>query len=176
MTFTETRIAGVWIIQSDVFPDERGEFVRAWVPDEFRAHGLVTDIAQCSLASNVKRGTIRGLHYQTAPYEEVKVVRAVKGEVFDVAVDLRPDSPTYRQWVGAELSARSRRMLYLPAGVAHGYQTLADDTEVLYLVSAPYQPDHQRGVRWNDPAIGIEWPLGRPTRINARDAGYPDLT
>lgn len=176
MTFTETRIAGVWTIDSDVFPDDRGAFVRAWMPSEGAAHGLDTRIEQCSLASNHRRGTLRGMHYQSAPHEEAKVVRVVRGAIFDVAVDLRPASPTYRQWVGVELSAANRRVLYVPAGLAHGYQTLEDHTDVLYFVSAPYVPELQQGVRWNDPAIGIDWPLGAPTVIHPRDAAYPDLS
>jgi len=175
MTFDETAIAGVWIIDADVFRDSRGEFVRAWMPDEFRARGLETRVAQCSIASNELRGTIRGLHYQAAPFEEAKLVRAVQGTVYDVAVDVREGSPTYRRWVGVELTAASRRMLYLPPGIAHGYQTLTDGAEVLYFVSSPYSPQHQRGIRWDDPALGIGWPLGAPTRISERDAGFPDL-
>lgn len=176
MTFTELLIPGVWQVDADVFPDARGAFIRAWMPDEFASRGLETGIAQCSMATNHHRGTIRGLHYQSAPHEEVKVVRVVRGAIFDVAVDLRPDSPTFRRWVGVELSAGNRRLLYLPKGMAHGYQTLTDDTEILYFVSAPYSPPHQQGVRWNDPAFGIDWPLGAPTMIHDRDATYPDFT
>lgn len=175
MQFTQTTIPGVTIVTPDVFEDERGLFARAWMPDEFAAHGADTRIAQGSLALTRKRGSIRGMHYQAAPFEETKTIRVVRGAVFDVAVDLRPDSPTYCQWVGFELSADDRRAMCIPPGCAHGYQTLADDTEVFYFVSAPYSPDHQRGVRWNDPAFGIHWPLGAPTSIHARDAGYPDL-
>jgi dTDP-4-dehydrorhamnose 3,5-epimerase len=115
------------------------------------------------------------MHYQAAPFEEAKIVRVVRGAIFDVAVDLRPSSPTYRQWVGFELTADDRRIMYIPAGCAHGYQTLVDETEVFYFVSAAYSPPHQRGVRWNDPAFGIEWPLGAPTSIHDRDASYPDV-
>jgi len=175
MTFQETSLPGVWIVDSDVFPDDRGTFVRAWIPDEFSARGLETGIAQCSLSSNHRRGTIRGMHYQAPPFEEVKVIRAVRGTVFDVAVDLRPGSPTFCRWVGVELSAANRRLLYIPQGFAHGYQTLSDDTELLYFVSAPYVPEHQRGVRWNDPALAIDWPLGSPSVIHERDATYPDF-
>jgi dTDP-4-dehydrorhamnose 3,5-epimerase len=174
MTFTELDLPGVFVVDADVFPDARGAFIRAWMPEEFEARGLTTAVAQCSLAANRRRGTIRGMHYQTRPFEEVKFVRAVRGAIFDVAIDLRPGSPTFRRWTGVELSADNRRGLYLPAGLAHGYQVLADDTDVLYFVSAPYTPSHQRGVRWNDPAFGIEWPLGPPTAINERDAAYPD--
>ncbi len=174
MIFTPTPLAGVWIVDCDVFRDDRGLFARAWQPEEFAERGLETRIVQASLASNTKRGTIRGLHYQAAPHEEVKVVRAVRGAVFDVTVDLRPGSPTYRQWVGVELSADNHRMLYVPRGCAHGYQTLADDTDVFYFVSAPYSPDHQRGIRWNDAAIGVVWPLGTPSSISDRDRQLPD--
>ena len=175
MQFEHTDIPGVLVVTPDIFADERGLFVRAWMPDEFAARGLDTRIAQGSLAVTHKRGSIRGLHYQAAPFQETKIVRAVRGSIFDVAVDLRRDSPTFRRWVGAELSAENRRLMYLPEGVAHGYQTLTDDAEVFYFVSAPYSPDHARGVRWDDPAFGIVWPLGSPTSINDRDASYPDL-
>lgn len=176
MTFTETRIPDVLVVAPDVFADERGLFVRAWMPDEFAARGLETRIAQGSLALTRRRGTIRGMHFQAPPFEEAKIIRVVRGAVFDVAVDVRPDSPTFRQWVGCELSADNRQIMYIPPGCAHGYQTLADDTEVFYFVSAPYSPPHQRGVRWDDPAFGVVWPLGAPTSIHERDAGYPDFT
>jgi dTDP-4-dehydrorhamnose 3,5-epimerase len=176
MQFAETRIPGVVLVTPDVFTDERGQFVRAWMPDEFAARGLDTRIAQGSLALTRRRGTIRGMHFQAAPFEEAKIVRAVRGGVFDVAVDLRPDSPTFRQWVGCELTDQNRQIMYVPPGCAHGYQTLADDTEVFYFVSAAYSPPHQRGVRWDDPAFGIVWPLGAPTTIHDRDASYPDFT
>jgi dTDP-4-dehydrorhamnose 3,5-epimerase len=175
VVFTELSVPGVWLVHADVFPDDRGSFIRAWMPEEFASRGLETGIAQCSMATNHRRGTIRGMHYQTAPHEEVKLVRVVRGAIFDVAVDLRPDSPTYRQWVGAELTADNRHALYLPKGMAHGYQTLTDDVEVLYFVSTPYAPAHARGVRWNDAAFGIDWPLGAPTLIHDRDATYPDF-
>ncbi len=175
MQFTHTTIADVFIVQPDVFPDERGVFSVTWLPGEFAARGLETAIAQASSALTRERGSIRGLHYQAAPAEEAKLVRATQGAIFDVAVDLRPGSPTYLTWFGHELSAANRTMLYVPPGCAHGYQTLENDTEVFYFVSAPYSPLHQRGVRWDDPAIGITWPLGRPTRLHPRDASYPLL-
>ena len=175
MVFSETRIPGVLIVDCDVFRDERGAFVRAWLPEAFAARGLDVHIAQASMALNDARGTLRGLHYQTAPHEEVKLIRVTRGAIFDVAVDLRPDSPTFRQWVGAELNDRDHRMMYIPRGCAHGYQTLTDNAEVFYFVSAAYSPAHQAGVRWNDPAFGIVWPLGAPRVINARDASYPDF-
>ena len=176
MTFIETRLPGVLLIDCDVFRDDRGAFVRAWMPEEFAARGLETRLAQASLATNITRGTLRGMHYQTAPFEEVKLIRAARGAVYDVAVDLRPDSPTFREWIGVELTSENHRMLYVPHGCAHGYQTLTDDAAVFYFVSAPYSPAHQAGVRWDDPAFGIQWPLGRPTVINDRDARFPDFS
>jgi dTDP-4-dehydrorhamnose 3,5-epimerase len=175
MRFTETAIPGVMLVDPDVFEDERGAWILAWKPSEFAARGLDTGIAQASSAVTRERGSIRGMHYQAAPFEEAKVIRVTRGAIFDVAVDLRSDSPTFLKWVGAELSAANRRIMYVPKGVAHGYQTLEDDTEVFYFVSAEYSPPHQRGVRWDDPALGITWPLGTPTRINPRDATYPSL-
>ena len=175
MTFTDTEIPGVVLVDPDVFQDERGAFVVVWLAEDFKARGLETRLVQASGALTRQRGSIRGLHYQAAPFEEAKVVRVTRGAIFDVAVDVRPDSPTYLRWVGHELSADNRRIMYVPPGCAHGYQTLAPDTEVFYFVSAEYSPPHQRGVRWNDPAFNIDWPLGPPTCINDRDASYPDL-
>ena len=175
MKFIEQKIAGLVVVESDVFPDARGSLTRAWVPQEFRDHGLSVDVTQGLMAFNHRRGTVRGMHYQTAPFGEHKATRVTRGAVFDVAVDLRPESPTYCQWFGIELSADNRRLLYIPPGFAHGYQTLADDTELFYMVSGEYSPAHQRGVRYNDPAFGISWPLGAPTVIHERDAAYPDF-
>jgi dTDP-4-dehydrorhamnose 3,5-epimerase len=174
MLFTELNVAGSWLLEDDVFLDDRGSFARLWVRDDFQSRGLETGITQFNLSTNHERNTLRGLHFQLEPYQEVKVVRALRGAIFDVAVDLRPDSPTYLQWAGMELSAGDRRSVYLPRGVAHGYQTLTDDAEVMYFVSASYSPAHQAGVRWNDAAFGIDWPLGAPAIINPRDANYPD--
>jgi dTDP-4-dehydrorhamnose 3,5-epimerase len=175
MKFTDTKIPGVVVIDYDVFPDERGLFAITWAAKDFAARGLDTHIAQCNVSANKASGTIRGLHYQAAPFAEVKIVRTTRGAIYDVAVDLRPESPTFRQWVGVELSAGNHRQIYLPPGCAHGYQTLTDDAEIVYFVSAPYSPPHQRGVRWNDPAFGIEWPLGRPASIHPRDDSYADF-
>jgi dTDP-4-dehydrorhamnose 3,5-epimerase len=175
MTFTSTRLPDVLIVQGEKIPDDRGSLEVAWHHDVFKARGLDARIAQFNYVSNTKRGTIRGMHYQLPPFQEAKLVRPIRGAVFDVAVDMRPDSPTFRQWVGVDLKAGQSRMLYLPPGFAHGYQTLADDTEVLYLVSAPYMPSHQAGVRWDDPAVGIKWPLGTPSVIHERDASYAYL-
>ena len=175
MQFLKTSIPGVMLIDPDVFEDRRGTFVPAWIRDEFESQGLSTEIAQCSMVLTKERGTIRGMHFQAEPFAEAKVVRALRGAIFDVAVDLRPDSATYLKWIGYELSEANRRWMYLPKGCAHGYQTLTDDAEVFYFVSANYSPPHQRGVRWNDTAFGIEWPLGPPTQIHERDAAYPDI-
>lgn len=175
LVFTEAALSGVWFVDCQTFVDERGTLTPTWLEHEFRARGLDTHIAQTSLATNTRRNTIRGMHYQLPPHAEVKCVRAIRGAIYDVVVDMRPGSPTRFQWVGVELSAATRRMIYIPRGFAHGYQTLTDDAEVLYLVSATYSAAHQRGARWDDPAFGIVWPLGAPAVINARDAAYPDV-
>ena len=175
MTFTETRIPGVLIVDSDVFRDDRGLFAITWAAKDFGPRGLDTRIAQCNVSKNKTKGTIRGMHFQTAPFEEAKIVRSTRGAVFDVAVDLRRESPAFRQWVGIELTADSHRQIYVPPGCAHGYQTLTENAEIVYFVSAPYSPPHQRGVRWDDPAFGIVWPLGAPVVINDRDRTYPDF-
>jgi dTDP-4-dehydrorhamnose 3,5-epimerase len=175
MKFSEMKIPGVLLVEDAVFADERGWFSPIWLPDALQARGLDARLAQCSLAWNRERGTIRGLHYQSPPFAEVKLVRPVRGTVFDVAVDLRPDSPTFLDWVGVEIAWNSHCMLYIPEGCAHGYQTLTDDVLVSYTVSAVYSPAHQQGLRWDDPAIGIAWPLGAPVRLSPRDAAFPFL-
>jgi dTDP-4-dehydrorhamnose 3,5-epimerase len=175
MRFVETELRGAFTVELDAREDERGWFARLWDPNELAAHGLDTRIAQASAAWNARGGTIRGLHYQAAPHGEAKLVRCTRGALYDVLVDLRPDSETFRRWTGFELSAEGRRMVYVPEGVAHGYQTLADDTEALYLISEFYEPDAQRGVRWDDPAFAIEWPA-EPTVISERDRAWPDFT
>lgn len=175
MKFTPTPIPGVHTVEYQRFHDDRGFFAPVWIAETFAKHGLEHQILQTSVAYNKFRGTIRGLHYQVPPFQEVKIVRVIRGAVFDVAVDLRRDSPTFKRWVGITLDAENCRMAYLPAGIAHGYQTLTDDAEVLYTVSARYSPEHARGVRWNDPAFGIEWPLDVPPIINERDRTYPDF-
>ena len=174
MTFGETRIGGVWVIRPDRIEDERGFFARTWDQDEFAARGLSASVAQCSISFNRRRGTLRGLHYQAAPHEESKLVRCTSGAIFDVAVDLRPDSPTFREWVGVELSADNRLALYIPEGCAHGFLTLEDAAEVHYQMTEHHVPDAGRGVRWDDPAFGIEWP-GEVTVINERDRMYTDF-
>ena len=174
MIFKETGIDGAWVIEPQRHEDERGFFARTWDPDEFAGRGLNPELAQCSISFNRARGTLRGLHYQAAPHEEAKLVRCTAGAIFDVAVDLRPGSPTLRDWFGVELSAENRLALYIPEGCAHGFLTLADDSEVHYQISQAYVPDAGRGARWDDPAFAIRWP-GEVVVINDRDASYPDF-
>jgi dTDP-4-dehydrorhamnose 3,5-epimerase len=174
MIFRDTRIAGVWVIEPERLEDERGFFARTWDPEEFTERGLSPELAQCSISYNRARGTLRGLHYQAAPCEEAKLVRCTAGAIFDVAVDLRRDSSTFRDWFGIELSAENRLALYVPEGCAHGFLTLADDSEVHYQISRAYVPEAGRGVRWNDPAFAITWP-GEVAAINERDRSYPDF-
>jgi dTDP-4-dehydrorhamnose 3,5-epimerase len=156
--FIETPLPGAWVIELEELGDERGWFARTFDAQEFRARGLNPDVMQCNASFNIRRDTLRGMHYQAEPHGESKLVRCVRGRIFDVAVDLRRDSPTYRDWHGVELSAENRLAFYIPAGLAHGFQTLTDDCEVLYQMGHRYVPEAARGVRWDDPAFGIEWP------------------
>ncbi len=174
MIFIETELAGVFEIEIEPKPDERGFFARTWCQNEFAEQGLDSHLVQCSLSHNTKRGTLRGMHFQAAPHGETKLVRCSKGAIYDVALDLRHDSKSYRRWVGVTLTAEKRNALYIPKGCAHGFLTLADDSEVLYQISDFYHADSARGVRWNDPAFGIAWP-GEVEVISARDANYPDF-
>ncbi len=174
MIFTETRLPGAFIIEPELRTDERGFFGRTWCQREFAAHGLNPRLVQCNLSGNTLAGIVRGLHYQAAPHEEAKVVSCSHGAICDVIVDLRPASPTFKEWLAVELTAANRRMLYIPEGFAHGFQTLEDDTEVVYQMSEFYVPEAARGVRWNDPAFGIRWPLP-VTIISERDRSYADF-
>lgn len=174
MIFKETALPGAYVIELEKRQDERGFFARAWCQREFEAMGLAPRIAQANVSFSAARGTLRGMHYQTAPHEEAKLIRCTRGAIHDVIVDLREDSPTYRRWIGVELSAESHRMLYVPERFAHGFQTLTDDAEVTYQVSEFYTPGAERGIRWNDPAIGIEWPL-EPTVMSGKDREWPDF-
>lgn len=173
MKFTESRIPGAWIIDVTAIHDSRGLFAMTWLPEEFRAHGIDPALAQCNLAFNHQRGTLRGMHFQLAPHAQAKVIRCTRGALLDVIVDLRPGSPAYCQWDDVELTADNRRMLYMPPGIAHGYLTLADETEAYYHASAPWAPTAESGVRWNDPAFGIGWPSA-PLVISDKDARWPD--
>ena len=174
MAFHDTALAGAHVIEPDYVRDARGFFAPLWSTGDFEARGLVSRFDHCSIAFNRLKGTLRGMHHQIAPFAETKLVRCTRGAIHDVVVDLRPDSPSFKQWIAVELTASNRRTLYVPAGCAHGYQTLTRDAEVHYLIDAPYSPAHGRGVRWNDPAFGISWP-GAVEVINERDAAYPDF-
>jgi dTDP-4-dehydrorhamnose 3,5-epimerase len=174
MIFTSTAIQGAYLIDLEKKGDSRGFFARAWCRREFEAHGLNPTVVQSNLSYTAEPGTVRGLHYQHPPHSEAKLVRCIRGAIFDAAVDLRSDSPTFKKWAGAELSAANYRMLFIPEGCAHGYLTLQPDTEVFYQVSAFYAPEAEAGVRWNDPAFGIEWPI-EPRIVLPRDSSYPDF-
>lgn len=175
MRFIETPIGGAFVVELEPHEDERGFFARAWDPDELAAAGLCPTLAQASLSRTTRAGTVRGMHFQRAPHEEAKLVRCVRGAIWDVVVDMRQRSPTHLGWHGVELSEKNGRALYLPEGCAHGFQTLADDVDVLYLISVPYAPGAASGVRWDDPAIGIAWPI-EPTVIGERDLAWPLIT
>jgi dTDP-4-dehydrorhamnose 3,5-epimerase len=174
MLFTETRLSGAYIIELERVNDERGFFARAFCRQQFEQHGLNSSVAQCNISFNRKKGTLRGMHYQVAPYSEAKLVTCVAGSIYDVIIDLRAESATYRQWLAVELSASARSMLYIPEGFAHGFQTLEDNTEVFYQMFQFYEPAAGRGVRWDDPAFGIKWPEG-PRTLSERDKSYPDF-
>ena len=175
MIFRETALAGVLLLELERREDERGFFARAWSREELGERGLSTQLEQCNIAYNEREGTVRGLHFQLPPYEDVKIVRCTAGAVFDVVVDARRDSLTYLRWLGIELSAANRLALYIPAGCAHGYQTLAPATETFYLHSASYAPGFEGGLRWDDPALNIEWPEAAERIVSERDRGWPDI-
>ena len=172
--FVATKLRDAFVLELERHEDERGFFARAWCRDEFEDHGLVPELAQSSISRNSRAGTLRGMHFQTAPHEEAKLVRCTAGAIFDVIVDLRPDSPTYAQWFGVELEAELGNALYVPKGFAHGFQTLVDETDVLYMISDPYVPESASGVRWDDPAFAIEWPHAETRTISERDRAWPD--
>ncbi len=175
MRFLDTGLAGAVIVEPDLLEDERGFFARVWSRDEFERRGLNAAVAQCNISHNRRSGTLRGMHYQVAPYEEAKLVRCTAGAIYDVIIDLRRDSQTFTRHFGIELTSENRRLLYVPEGFAHGFVTLQDDTEVFYQMSQFYAPDHARGVRWDDPAFGIQWPV--PVEVmSERDRTYPDFS
>lgn len=175
MNFIETRIAGCLVLEIEPHSDERGFFGRTFCREEFIDRGLNPDIVQSSLSFNARAGTLRGLHYQVAPFEETKIVHCIAGIIHDVVLDIREDSSTCGEWIAVELHSEQRRMLYVPAGCAHGFQTLRPDTEVLYHISAQHSPAHSRGIRWNDPAFKIDWPLESPI-VSERDRAFPDYS
>lgn len=174
MILQQTKLARVWVVEPQPLGDERGFFARTWDREAFEAQGLNSQLAQCSISFNRRRGTLRGLHYQVAPHEEAKLVRCTAGAIFDVALDLRAESRTFGDWVGVELSAANRLALYVPEGCAHGFLTLTDTSEVYYQITEFHSPQAARGVRWDDPAFAIEWP-GVVEVISERDRTYPDF-
>lgn len=172
MIFKELPLAGAFLIEPERIGDERGFFARTWCREEFEARGLSAEIVQCNLSFNKKKGTLRGMHYQAPPHEEVKIVRCTMGAIYDVIIDLRPGSPTRRKRAALELTAENHIMLYVPKGFAHGFQTLEDNTEVFYQMSEYYHPESARGVRWDDPVFGIRWPQANPI-LSDRDRSHP---
>jgi dTDP-4-dehydrorhamnose 3,5-epimerase len=174
MRFVESALPGAYVIELEPHEDERGFFARIWSVDELAERALVTELAQCSISRNARAGTLRGMHFQRAPHEEMKIVRCTRGAIFDVIVDLRPGSVTHGRWLGVELDAERATALYVPKGFAHGFQTLVDDTDVLYLISHPYVPEAATGVRWDDATFAIDWPTVETRLMNDRDRNWPD--
>src|SRR6266478_4892449 len=175
MQFHPTNLRDAFLVQLEPAHDNRGFFARTFCAEEFAAHGLEANYPQHSVSFSSRRGTLRGMHYQRDPHSEVKLVRCTKGAILDVIIDIRPDSPTYRRWQGFELSSANGRQLYIPRGFAHGFQTLSDNVEVSYLISTPYEPELARGIRYDDPAFAISWPLP-VTEISERDLHWPDFS
>jgi len=173
MKFVPLLLSGAYLVELKPVHDERGFFARTWCADEFKKRGLSTKLAQCAISYNRRRGTLRGMHYQAEPYAEAKLVRCSAGAIYDVIVDLRQGSATYRQWLAVELTAANHKMIYIPEGFAHGFQTLADDSEVFYQISEPNVSECARGVRWDDPVFRIKWPIADPI-ISDRDRNFPD--
>jgi dTDP-4-dehydrorhamnose 3,5-epimerase len=174
MIFIETQLQGAFIVDLERQEEERGFFARIWCQREFEQRGLNSRFVQCNISYNAKKGTLRGMHYQIPPHAEAKLVRCIRGALYDVIIDLRQESHTFRRWISVELTAENRKALYIPEGFAHGFQTLMDDTEVLYQMSEFYHPECALGVRWDDPAFHISWPPG-PRIISSKDQQYPDF-
>ena len=175
MIFSETPLPGVFLLDAEPFEDERGAFSRTFAEEEYASHGLNPRVSQCSMSWNKHKGTLRGMHFQHPPHAEAKTIRCTRGRVYAVALDLRPDSDTYCSWTPTELSADNRRALYVPELCAFGFQSLEPATEILYIMSHPYAPSHYTGVRWDDPAFGIEWPEAPDRTISEKDRTYPDF-
>ncbi|HLO47422.1 MAG TPA: dTDP-4-dehydrorhamnose 3,5-epimerase [Kamptonema sp.] len=175
MKFTETKLKGAYIIETELIKDERGFFARSWCQTEFTERGLNPHLVQCNISFNYKKGTLRGMHYQAKPYEEAKLVRCTMGAIYDVIIDIRPESPTFKQWFAVELTAENRKMLYIPEGMAHGFQTLVDNSEVFYQMSEFYHSNSATGLRWDDPIFGIVWPDSSQCVISEKDRNLPDF-
>ena len=175
MKFTETKLKGAYIIEPELITDERGFFARSWCQQKFTERGLNPNLVQCNISFNLKKGTLRGMHYQVKPHEEAKLVRCTMGAIYDVIIDIRPKSLTFKHWISVELTAENRNMLYIPEGMAHGFQTLVDNTEVFYQMSEFYHPEATRGIRWNDPKLSIKWPI-QELVISQKDRSYSVFT
>ncbi len=175
MIFTETRLPGAYIVELEPIHDNRGFFSRVVCRREFAAFNLTTDFVQTNVTFSPEKGTLRGMHYQIRPHKEVKLVHCPRGAIYDVIIDMRPDSSTYLQWLATEITAENRKMLYIPGEFAHGYMTLADNTEVFYQVAQYYAPEYERGIRWDDPAFQIEWPAVSELILSAKDKTWPDF-
>lgn len=173
MNFKQTFLEGAYVVALEELREQRGFFARSFCREEFQAHGLDPDVSQCNISFNERRGTLRGMHYQSPPFEEAKLVRCTRGAIFDVIIDIRTDSKTYKRTFAIELTADNRKMLFVPKGFAHGFQTLQDDSEVFYQMSDSYRPGVGRGIRWNDPVLAIDWPISAPI-LSEQDANYPD--
>lgn len=174
MQFHETHLPGLLIVEADRIGDDRGFFARLYCQREFATQGIAVDFVQINNSFSQRAGTLRGLHYQVPPHAEAKLVRCVRGSVWDCAIDLRTDSPTFGQWHGCTLSAEDRRMVFIPAGMAHGFLTLGPESEVIYMADEFHSPEHERGIRWDDPRFAIDWPL-EPTSVSAKDRSFPDF-
>jgi len=172
MIFTETKLNGVFIIEPEKLEDERGFFARSFDSEIFKEHGLNPNVRQCNMSYNKEKGTVRGMHFQLHPHQEAKYLRCIGGRIFDAVVDLRQKSSTFKQWIGVEMSAENRKMIFVPEGCVNGFQTLTDDVELAYQASEAYIPQYERGLRWNDPAFGIKWPL-EPTVMSEKDKSWP---
>jgi dTDP-4-dehydrorhamnose 3,5-epimerase len=172
MIFRETELKGAFLVELEKKADERGYFARAWCQKEFQKHDLVSTIVQSNVSFSRKAGTLRGMHYQAAPFQETKLIRCMRGAIYDVIIDLRPQSSTYKKWVAVELTEDNHRMLYVPKDFAHGFQSLTDDVEVFYHVSQFYSPEAERGIRWNDPQFGIQWPEVGNRTISDKDRNW----
>jgi dTDP-4-dehydrorhamnose 3,5-epimerase len=174
LKFIETKLKGAFVVELERLEDERGFFARSWCEREAAAYGLHSKWVQCNISFNKQKATLRGMHYQSAPFDEAKLVRCTRGAIYDVFIDLRPDSSTFKRWMAVELSAENRRMLFIPEGFAHGFLTLDDNSEIFYQMSQFYAPAYARGVRWNDPAFAIEWPMDVRV-ISDKDRNYADF-
>jgi dTDP-4-dehydrorhamnose 3,5-epimerase len=175
MAFVETAVEGAFILEPEPKTDHRGFFARIWCQDELESRGLIASFVQCNSSFSHRRGTLRGLHYQGAPHEEVKLIQCVRGAIFDVVLDVRPGSRTFGRWIGTELTDDNRKLVYVPKGCAHGYLTLRDGAEVIYPVTALYHPEVEHGIRWDDPRFGIEWPAVGPLTMSDKDRQWPDF-